>query len=61
MTSEEINKVIEETAVEYNWTLDEAINHLNAIGFSIENVINNPKFTKSHMMMSVDFAYNAIK
>ncbi|MDN4086025.1 hypothetical protein [Paenibacillus polymyxa] len=51
--------VIKETTKEYGWSAEEAIQHLNHIGFNLDEIVGNDKFTKSHVMLSLDFAFNA--
>ncbi|KAF6630545.1 hypothetical protein H6F38_14025 [Paenibacillus sp. EKM208P] len=59
MNKHKILSTIEETAKEYDWSLDEALERLEQIGFEIGEIEGNERFTESHVKMSVDFAYNA--
>lgn len=61
MDKERILAIIKRTANEYNWSLDTALENLKQIGFCIDNVEGNARFTESHVKMSVDFAYIAFQ
>lgn len=59
MNKEVIIEIIEQTADEYGWTLEEALEGLNKIGFCVDKVEGNSKFHPTHVKLSVDFAYMA--
>lgn len=59
MSKEVIVEIIQETAKEYGWILEQAIEGSEKIGFTIDSVVGNSKFHPSHVKLSVDFAYMA--
>ncbi|MFL1672570.1 hypothetical protein [Paenibacillus dendritiformis] len=59
MNREVIVEIIEETAKEYGWSLEQAMEGLEKIGFTVDKVEGNLKFNSSHVKLSVDFAYMA--
>ncbi|QNR65482.1 hypothetical protein IAQ67_16475 [Paenibacillus peoriae] len=61
MDKQKLLNTIEETAKEYGWSLDVALDRLEQIGFKIAEAEGNERFTESHVKMSVDFAYNAFR
>ncbi|WCK57203.1 hypothetical protein PP175_28865 (plasmid) [Aneurinibacillus sp. Ricciae_BoGa-3] len=60
MSKEQIEGIIAEEAKQYNWSLDEALKHLAAIRFSVEEVAGESWFTESQLRQSVGFAHWAM-